>query len=76
MATGKRVLRGGSWNNNNTDNFRCANRNNNNPENRNNNNGFRCASTLNAEAALFTDKRGASQSPDRFPVRLGKPGRI
>jgi formylglycine-generating enzyme required for sulfatase activity len=36
-----RVLRGGSWNNNNTDNFRCDNRNRNNPHNRNNNRGFR-----------------------------------
>jgi len=36
-----RVLRGGSWNNNNTDNFRCDYRNRNNPYNRNNNNGFR-----------------------------------
>ena len=38
----RRVLRGGSWNNN-TNNLRCANRNNNNPTNTNNNNGFRCA---------------------------------
>ncbi|MBT6433273.1 MAG: SUMF1/EgtB/PvdO family nonheme iron enzyme [Deltaproteobacteria bacterium] len=38
-----RVLRGGSFNNNNTNNLRTSNRNNNNPDNRNNNNGFRCA---------------------------------
>lgn len=44
-----RVLRGGSWNNDNTENFRCTHRNNNNPTNRNNNNGFRCASTLGPE---------------------------
>ena len=37
---GRRVLRGGSWNNNNN-NCRLSNRNNNNPDNRNNNNGFR-----------------------------------
>ena len=37
-----RVLRGGSWNNNDN-NTRSANRNNNNPNNRNNNNGFRLA---------------------------------
>ncbi len=43
-----RCLRGGSWNNDNTDNFRCANRNNNNPDNRNDNHGFRCASALSA----------------------------
>jgi hypothetical protein len=35
-----RVLRGGSWNNN-QDNVRSASRNNNHPANRNNNNGFR-----------------------------------
>jgi len=35
-----RVLRGGSWNNN-QDNAQCAVRNRNNPNNRNNNNGFR-----------------------------------
>ena len=38
-----RVLRGGSWNNDNPDNFLASNRNNNNPDNRNDNNGFRCA---------------------------------
>jgi formylglycine-generating enzyme required for sulfatase activity len=38
----KRVLRGGSWNNNPT-NLRSANRNRNTPDNRNNNNGFRLA---------------------------------
>lgn len=36
-----RVLRGGSFNNNER-NLRAANRNNNEPENRNNNIGFRC----------------------------------
>lgn len=35
-----RVVRGGSWNNN-QDNARVSYRNNNNPNNRNNNNGFR-----------------------------------
>ena len=55
--TGSRVLRGGSWNNNNTDNFRCANRNNN-PNKRNDNNGFRCSSTLVAGARRSTDSRG------------------
>ncbi|MGH7493049.1 MAG: SUMF1/EgtB/PvdO family nonheme iron enzyme [bacterium] len=35
-----RALRGGSWNNN-TDNLRCAARNNNHPDNNWNNNGFR-----------------------------------
>jgi hypothetical protein len=36
-----RVLPGGSWNNN-ANNARCANRDNNNPDNANNNIGFRC----------------------------------
>ena len=40
-ANGHRVLRGGSFNNNQR-NVRCAYRNNNNPNNRNNNIGFRC----------------------------------
>ncbi|QQS31517.1 MAG: SUMF1/EgtB/PvdO family nonheme iron enzyme [Sphingobacteriales bacterium] len=35
-----RVVRGGSWNNNNR-NCRVSNRNNNNPDNDNNNIGFR-----------------------------------
>ena len=38
-----RVLRGGSWNNDNTNNLRASNRNRNNPTNTNDNNGFRCA---------------------------------
>ena len=36
-----RVLRGGSWNNNDPANLRCAYRNNNDPGNRKNNIGFR-----------------------------------
>ncbi|MBO0756737.1 MAG: SUMF1/EgtB/PvdO family nonheme iron enzyme, partial [Bradyrhizobiaceae bacterium] len=40
-----RILRGGSWNNNNPDNLRSANRNRNQPDNRNNNISFRVAST-------------------------------
>ncbi len=38
-------MRGASWNNNNTKNFRGGNRNNNNPQDRNNNNGLRSART-------------------------------
>jgi len=37
-----RVLRGGSWNNNDPDNLLSSYRNNNHPDNRNNNIGFRC----------------------------------
>jgi hypothetical protein len=42
-----RVVRGGSFNNN-QDNLRCAFRNRNNPDNRNNNRGFRlvCGSSI------------------------------
>ena len=46
IVTGSnRVMRGGSWNNNDN-NCRSANRNNNDPSNRNNNNGFRLVKTL------------------------------
>ena len=38
---GRRVLRGGSFNNS-PENLRSANRDDDNPENRNDNNGFRC----------------------------------
>lgn len=50
-ATCARVLRGGSWNNNER-NARCAYRNDNEPDNFNNNIGFRvCAMTLGYEKA-------------------------
>ena len=48
-----RVLRGGSWNNDNPDNFRCANRNNNHPDNRNHNNGFRLARTVECQSPVL-----------------------
>ena len=61
-----RVLRGGSWNNNNTDRFRCDYRNRNNPHNRNNNRGFRLslpyASLL--RYSIFTDVEGGIREPD------------
>ncbi len=46
-VTARRVVRGGSWNNNQT-NARAAYRNDNAPDNRNNNIGFRlvCASPI------------------------------
>ena len=62
IVPSRRVLRGGSWNNN-PQNLRSANRNRNNPTNRNNNVGFRVASTLHfwARAAdLYGHPAGAS----------------
>jgi hypothetical protein len=52
-----RVLRGGSWNNN-QDNARSANRNRNNPNNRNNNIGFRVVCV--SHVFLFLPEPGAS----------------
>jgi hypothetical protein len=54
----RRVLRGGSWNNN-PQNLRAANRNRNTPDNRNNNNGFRVGRTLSAGAGAITVAPGA-----------------
>lgn len=50
----KRLLRGGSWNNNAT-NCRVANRNNNNPYKGNNNNvGFRLCNAKEARTGIFS----------------------
>jgi len=58
----RRVLRGGSWNNN-PENARSAKRNRNTPEKRNDNNGFRPASTLPiAGAVASTDVTGVHGS--------------
>jgi len=54
----RRVVRGGSWNNNPRD-LRSADRNRTTPDNRNNNLGFRVASTLSAGAAAITVAAGA-----------------
>ncbi|MGC2221792.1 MAG: SUMF1/EgtB/PvdO family nonheme iron enzyme, partial [Methylocella sp.] len=54
----RRVVRGGSWNNN-PQNLRSANRNRNTTDNRNNNLGFRVASTLSARAGVITVAPGA-----------------
>ncbi|MBI3800386.1 MAG: formylglycine-generating enzyme family protein [Deltaproteobacteria bacterium] len=66
---GSRVLRGGSWNNDNPGNFRCAYRNNNRPDNRNDNNGFRCASTL--VRAHTTQSSCALAAGARFSTEAG-----
>ena len=76
-TNGGRVLRGGSWNNDNQDNFRCANRNNNKPTNRNDNNGFRVASTPPPGPGGPRTAGGKDGSPGRSPVRPHpRPGRI
>jgi hypothetical protein len=54
----RRVVRGGSWNNNPRD-LRSADRNRATPDNRNNNLGFRVASTLSVRAGAITVASGA-----------------
>ena len=54
----RRVVRGGSWNND-PQNLRTANRNRNTTDNRNNNLGFRVGSTLSARASAITVAPGA-----------------
>jgi hypothetical protein len=54
----RRVVRGGSWNNN-PQNLRSANRNRNTTDNRNNNLGFRVGRTLSAGAGAITVAPGA-----------------
>ena len=83
----KRVLRGGSWNNDNPDNLLSSNRNNNTPGNRNNNNGFRVVLVVGGSAARWQkqktgempDGHGASparakKSPNRTAHAPEKPG--
>jgi len=69
VAAGARVLRGGSWNNDNEDNFRGANRNNNDPTKRNNNNGFRGAGTLPPGFAALRSGEGCSRESGPAPGR-------
>lgn len=59
--TKDRVLRGGSFNNN-EDNARCSIRNNNHPDNRNNNNGFRVV-----VSTLFTENKVSSKREAKMP---------
>lgn len=67
----RRVVRGGSWNNN-PNNLRAANRNRNNPQNRNNNLGFRLVSH-GLHLSAYWAGYGLS-SANRGPVQL-IPGR-
>jgi retron-type reverse transcriptase len=62
----RRVLRGGSWNNN-PRNLRSANRNRNSPDNRNSNYGFRVGSTLSARAGAITVAPGEHLSVQGRP---------
>ena len=70
-----RVVRGGSFGNN-QNNARAANRNNNNPDNRNNNIGFRVAVVRRSTPYLFLTE-GCSQfrspSPGSRTLRPGQP---
>jgi len=66
----RRLLRGGSWNNNAT-NCRVANRNNNNPYNSNNNNGFRLCNAKEARAGIFSaDVPGVQNIAQRLDLML------
>jgi len=56
-----RVLRGGSWNNN-QNNARVAGRNRNNPNNSNNNIGFRLVSTTFSPAGKALGHRSTTQA--------------
>ncbi len=59
-----RVLRGGSWNNNDPDNLLSSNRNNNHPDNRDDNNGFRVV--LAGDPARKAERFGAMRAGQRL----------
>ena len=69
----RRVLRGGSWNNN-PRNLRVSNRNRNTPDNRNDNNGFRCAREAGL-VAVSPRQAGAPAITVAGGGRLPRPGR-
>ena len=58
-----RVLRGGSWNNN-ENNLRSSNRNNNNPDNENNNIGFLVASPWKASGCVGFESTPPEPRPE------------
>jgi hypothetical protein len=58
------VLRGASWNNNDSRNLLSSYRNNNPPDNRNDNNGFRCVLVGGASAARWQMLQKIGVMPD------------
>ena len=69
-----RVVRGGSWNNN-QNNARASYRNNNNPNNRNNNIGFRVVGVVHSPPSLLWPGPG-SASWTAWAARTGQPARV
>ena len=67
-----RVLRGGSWNNNDN-NMQCANRNRNNPDNRNNNIGFRVVASTFFETIVVVAGNVWRVSPSRPRQKMAEP---
>jgi len=65
----RRVVRGGAWNNN-SNNARCAYRNNNHPDNRNNNIGFRVVVSHDSHVTPEM-RRGNLVLPPRRRLRAG-----
>ncbi|MFM7607212.1 MAG: SUMF1/EgtB/PvdO family nonheme iron enzyme, partial [Prosthecobacter sp.] len=66
-----RVLRGGSWNNNDRVNLRSSYRNNDHPMNRNDNNGFRCVLVVAGGKAFIKPKAHRDGRPGQKPLLPG-----
>ncbi|NGZ59029.1 MAG: hypothetical protein CV081_00825, partial [Nitrospira sp. LK265] len=80
---GRRMIRGGSWNNK-PDNLRVSNRNRNTTDNRNNNIGFRLVQSARTASSrpgtgLFMDRSGVvagvHEPVSRSPAKAGRPNR-
>jgi len=63
------VLRGASWNNDDSRNLLSSNRNNNTPDNRNDNNGFRCVLVCGSAARWPRHQESARCRTGKRPVR-------
>lgn len=71
-----RVNRGGSWRNDDPDNFRGANRNRNDPGNRNDNQGFRLVSThVGKDNMLSNPPRPVSRESGNEADRIAAAGK-